>query len=214
MGAAFGATVNDVLLATCAGAVRSYLEHHGGAPDRPLVTVCPVSTRTEHHHRVVGNHLSAMFTPLHSDLDSPAERIKVTAASALSAKEEHEALGGDTLSGWAELVLDPRLTPALNKLYTNSGLTNSLPPAANLVLSNMAGTPFPVYLAGCRMEQAFPMGPVMEGIGLNVTVLSYCDRVAFGLLAADNLVPDIDDLASAIPDAFAELLEAAANAGE
>lgn len=211
---AFGATVNDVLLATCAGALRRYMDSHGGIPDRPLVTVCPVSTRTEDQRGVIGNHLSAMFTSLHTDLEAPDDRLRATAGSATAAKEEHEALGADTLSDWAELMLDPRLTPALNNLYTHSGLSGTHPPAANLVLSNMVGTPFPVYLAGCRMEYAFPMGPVMEGIGLNITVLSYCDHVDFGFLAAGNLIPDVGELAAEIPSAFDELLGAAGYRGD
>lgn len=205
---AFGATVNDVLLATCAGAVRSYLAGRGAIPDQPLVVACPVSTRSEADRGQTGNRLSAMFTPLHTEAASPLTCLEATTRTAASAKEEHEVLGGSLLPAWAELV-DPLAVPALVGLYSRADLAARHRPAVNFVLSNVAGPPFPVYLAGCRMERAFPMGPVIEGAGLNVTVLSYRDFVDFGFMAAASLVPDVAELAQSVPAAFAELLEAA-----
>lgn len=206
---AFGATVNDVVLAICAGALRMYLDGHGSLPDQPLVAACPVSTRSDTNRGETGNHLSAMFTPLHTDLASAEQRLEATTATARSAKREHEAIGPDTLTQWAELG-DPLTLPTIVGLYSRADLAGLHRPTINLILSNIAGPPFPVYMAGCQMESAFPMGPVIEGAGLNITVLSYRDSVFFGLIAATSLIPDIDVMRDALRASFDELVEATA----
>jgi len=204
----FGCTVNDVLLATCALAVRHYLMAHDALPTEPLVTACPVSVRAEDDHGQMNNRLSVLFTPLHTELADPVACLETTRATAAAAKQEHETIGPDTLTRWAELA-DPRTFSLLTDLYSRSGLADRHRPILNFVLSNIPGPSFPVYLAGAEMVRAYPMGPALEGAGLNVTVLSYRDSVDLGFLAATALVPDVDDLAAAVPAAFGTLLDAA-----
>lgn len=220
--AAHGATVNDILLATCALAVRHYLEDRDALPDQPLLAACPVSVRA-HGDRTGGdgsggeaggggtsgeaagnNRLSVMFSPLHTECADPVEVIDNTRATAAATKWEHGVVGSDTLAQWAE-VADPFASSVVSTLVSNRGLAARLRPAISLILSNIPGPPFPVYLGGAEMERAYPMGPVLEGAGLNVTVLSYRDHVDVGFLAATALIPDVWDLADGIPAAFAEL---------
>jgi WS/DGAT/MGAT family acyltransferase len=207
-----GGTVNDVLLATCALAVRGYLERRGALPDEPLVAACPVSVRTDEDRGRANNRLSVLFTPLHTEVADPRVVLERTRASTGAAKDEHARLGAGTLAAWAELA-DPTIASVASELYRRSGLSGLHRPALSLVLSNVPGPPFPVYLAGAEMERAYPMGPVIEGTGLNVTVLSYRDHVDVGFMAATALVPDVWSLADGIPVAFAALHEAAGGAG-
>jgi diacylglycerol O-acyltransferase / wax synthase len=208
---ALGGTVNDVLLATSALAVRRYLDALDALPDGPLVAACPVSVRADDERGQAGNRLSVLFTPLHSEMADPAAVYATTRGTAGAAKREHEVLGSSTLSAWAEVV-DPSTSTLMSELYRRSRLSGVHPPALSLILSNIPGPPFPVYLAGAEMERAFPMGPIVEGAGLNVTVLSYRDHVDFGFMAATDLVPDVWALADAVGPAFADLLAVARDA--
>jgi hypothetical protein len=84
-----------------------------------------------------------------------------------------------------------------------------LPPLANVVISNLRGPEFPLYVAGAKLGHLYPLGPLLEGVGLNITVASYRDEIAFGFLACPDLVDDVAGLAAAVPPALAELLDAA-----
>lgn len=205
---AFGVTVNDVVLATCARALRAYLLAHDCLPEAPLLASCPVSIRTEDESGSFGNRVSVMFSNLHTEIASPDESLRATAGAARAAKTEQRQLGASMLTDWAEIA-DPRSLTFLTDLLTRFKLADRMPPVHNVVVSNVAGPGFPVYLAGAKLEQAYPMGPVLEGAGLNITVLSYCGSVDVGFIAATNLVPDLAALADDVGPAFAELLAAA-----
>ena len=209
---AFAVTINDIVLATCTRALRAYLLDHQCLPDVPLLASCPVSIRTDDESGEFGNRVSVMFTRLHTELEDPAEALRATAEAASAAKVEQRQLGASMLGDWAE-VADPRSLSFATDVLTRFKLADRLPPVHNVVMSNVPGPGFPVYLAGAKLEQAYPMGPVLEGAGLNITVLSYCDSVDVGFIAATNLVPDLDDLAAQVRPGFAELLAAARAVG-
>jgi hypothetical protein len=95
------------------------------------------------------------------------------------------------------------------RFYTRLRLAERLRPVINLIVSNVPGPPWPLYLAGARLVALHPLGPIFDDCGLNVTVISYLDHVDFGFLAARELVPDVDDLAAAVPQALADLMKAA-----
>jgi diacylglycerol O-acyltransferase len=200
-----GATVNDVILAVCAGALRRYLSERGELPDDPLVAACPVDVRTEGQRGRSDNRVSAMFTRLPTDVADPLARLAAAHRAALAAKDEHALFDPDVLQQWTE-VLDPNLSSWLIGLYSRTSTTRRHRPPVNLVVSNVAGPPFPLYLAGAELTRAYPLGQLIEGVGLNITVMSYRDFIDVGFLAAGDLVPDIDRLAAAVPEAFAELL--------
>jgi diacylglycerol O-acyltransferase / wax synthase len=206
---AFGVKVNDVVLALTSAAVRRYLTGHGALPAEPLVGMCPVSVRAEDEWGRPDNRVSAMFVHLRTDVDDPAARLRAIARTTRGAKEDHNAVGARLLQNWAEHAA-PATFALATRLYSRLDIADRHPPIYNLIVSNVPGPDFPLYLDGAELVATYPMGPVMEGAGLNVTVLSYRDNVDFGFLAAAELVPDVWDLADHIEEAMAELLAAAA----
>ena len=204
---AVGCTVNDVVLALMGGALRRYLEAHGGNPPEPLIAVCPVSVRTEDQRGQTNNKVSAMFTSLATDVDDPIERLRTISRVTQGAKEDHNALGANLLQDWAEHAA-PTTFALAARLYSSLNLASGHRPIHNVVISNVPGPPFPLYYAGAKALCTLPMGPVMEGAGLNITVLSYQDSVDVGFMACRELVPDVWDLVDHVQDALAELLTA------
>jgi WS/DGAT/MGAT family acyltransferase len=204
---AFGATVNDVVLAVLSGAFRRYLDERDELPDKPLVAVIPTSVRSS-DEKQLGNRVSAMFTQLSTDLGDPLERLKAVQSTMSGAKQVHEDIGGNTLEEWAELAA-PAMLARGARLYSQLRLADRHPPIHNLVVSNVPGPQFPLFMAGARIVDLYPMGPVFDGAGLNVTALSYQDRVDIGFMACREAVPDLWRLASEVPEALAELVKLA-----
>lgn len=206
---ALGVKVNDVILAICSGTLRHYLKGIDALPEEPLLAVCPVSVRTEDERHSQGNKVSAMFTSLATDVEDPFERIQAIANSTAGAKEDHNAVGARTLTDWAEWAT-PRTFGLAARLYSSMNLANSHRPIHNLVISNVPGPPFPLYMSGAEMVATYPMGPIMDGAGLNITVMSYRENVDIGYLGCTDLVPDIWDIADATSVAFDEIKQAVA----
>jgi len=201
-----GATVNDVLLTVLSGAFRRYLEARDELPDRPLVAVVPTSVRST-ADTDIGNQVSAMFTQLATDVEDPLDRLRAVQTTMSGAKHVHDDIGGDTLGEWAELA-SPALLAGGMRLYGQLRLAERHPPILNVVVSNVPGPQFPLYFAGARLVSLFPMGPVFDGAGLNVTVITYEGRVDVGFMACRETVPDLWGLAAEIPEAMQELLKA------
>lgn len=201
-----GCTVNDAVLALCAGTLRRYLQDLGALPDEPLVAVCPVSVRAEGD--APGNRVSALFTTLATHLDDPIERVAAIRATTKGAKEEHNAVGATMLQDWAEFA-GPNVFNLASRLYSSMNLANAHRPVHNMIVSNVPGPSFPLYFAGAEAVAAYPMGPVMEGCGLNVTVFSYMDSIDIGFMVDKELVPDVWAMADAVAPALAELVVAA-----
>ena len=205
---AFGTTVNDVVLATCAGALRRYLDGRGELPDEPLVAMVPVSVRTEDLKGTMGNQVSSMFTSLATDCDDPVERLRTIAAVTGQAKEQEKVIGAAALTDWTEFAA-PGLMARAARLYSRTKMADRHRPLFNLTISNIPGPPFPLYSAGARLIAYYPMGPIFDGGGLNITVMSYMDRMDFGLVACRDTVPDVWDIAHGLTDALEELKKAA-----
>jgi WS/DGAT/MGAT family acyltransferase len=201
-----GATSNDVVLALCAGLLRRFLEARGELPLAPLVAACPIAVRGR-GGRTGGNQISALFTSLATNLEDPVERLSVIRAVTRAAKEEHSLLGGDMVSSWAELM-SPSVFSTAARLYTKYRISERHRPLYNVSISNVPGPRVPLYFVGSRLLAAYPLGPVVEGVGLNITVMSYADQVDFGFLAAANLLPEVHLLADHLPAVVRELREA------
>ncbi len=210
----FGVTVNDVVLAMCAGTLRRYLDALRLLPDEPLVAVCPISVRGGDDTTAAdaaaasANRVSAMFTSLATDLEDPRDRLMAIAEVTRGAKEEHNAVGADMLQNWAEFA-GPNLFNLASRLYSSRGWAGSHRPIHNVIISNVPGPSFPLYYGGAELVAAYPMGPAMEGAGLNITVMSYRDSVDIGLMVDKDLVPDVWDMADAVQPALDELTQAA-----
>jgi WS/DGAT/MGAT family acyltransferase len=201
---AVGGTFNDAITAITGGALRNYLAKRDELPDSSLIAVIPVSTRGDETD-VAANRTSAMFTSLGTDVADPVERLKVVHKANKVAKGDQAAMGPDLVARVSEAA-PPNTTAALARLYSMLRFANLHPVVHNLVLSNVAGPPFQIYLAGAKVDGIFPLGPVMEGPGLNITVVSYRDRVGFGLIACSDRLPDIDVLAAEFPASVEEML--------
>jgi diacylglycerol O-acyltransferase len=202
-----GCTVNDVVLGLMGGTLRRYLEAHDALPDAALLAVCPVSVRSDEEVGQSNNKVSAMFTSLATDVDDPIERLRVIHEVTRGAKQDHDLLGASLLQDWAEHAAPTTFVLAA-RLYSGMHLGDRHRPIHNVVISNVPGPPFPLYFAGARLESTLPMGPVMEGAGLNITVLSYMGHVDVGFVADRELVPDVWSLADHTQAAMTELLDA------
>ena len=205
---AVGVTVNDVVLALFAGAMRDYLSARDDLPVDPLVAAVPVSVRPSEQARPGSNKVSAMFVGLPTQVKDPMERLRLIADSTSGAKEEHRALGADVLLDWAEHA-SPNLFSAAARAYGRLRIAGRHRPIYNLPISNVPGPDFPLYLAGAELVAAFPLGPIIDGAGLNATVMSYRGVLNWGLMACAETVPDLEQMAAGISVALDDLMVAA-----
>ena len=205
--AAAGCTVNDVVMALCSGALRIYLDKRGEVLDSSLVAMVPVSVRTEDERDALGNKVSMMLCTLASDIDDPTERLKTIQGCMSEAKEQQKAIGADTLQEWAEFAA-PAVAGRAARLYSRFKLADMMRPLFNVTISNVPGPPFPLYSAGAKLISNYPVGPIIDGTGLNMTVMSYLDQLDFGLLACPDVLDDVWALADALHTALDELVEA------
>ena len=167
----------------------------------------PVGVRPDAERGQTGNRLSVMFVPLHTEIEDPAACLQATVSDMAAAKHEHALLGEATIQRLAELA-DPLTMPFGTQLYSRTGLADRHRPVINAIFSNVVGPPFPIYLGGARAERLYPMGPVVEGAGVNLTVMSYDGHVDIGLLAAAVLVPDPWVVTRRLPRALDDLADA------
>jgi diacylglycerol O-acyltransferase / wax synthase len=203
-----GVKVNDVVLALCAGAFRRYLIDRRELPGSPLIAQVPVSMRADGDNEV-GTKVGAMFASLATDVDDPMERLMTIAEGTRNAKEMQQALAAEKIMGISETA-PPGLIDLAARMYTLAGLDRGLPPLMNTIISNVPGPSMPIWCAGSRVEAFYPMGPLLYGTGVNVTVFSYRDSVDFGFLVCPELVPQPWRLVDGVHEAMAELVAACA----
>jgi WS/DGAT/MGAT family acyltransferase len=201
---AFGTTVNDVVLAASGTALRNYLLARGGLPGRDLVAAVPVSAHRPDDDGAVVNKVSNMMVPLPLHPDDAGERLVAVHANTTSSKALQSAFGPDSLQELTGFTLPPVMTAAA-RLYSGLGLARFHPPVLNLVISNVPGPPLDLYCAGARVTGIFPMGPVMEGSGVNITVLSEARHLNVGIMACPDLLDDVDELGRGFVAAVDEL---------
>ena len=204
---AAGVKLNDVVLALCAAALRRYLEARGELPAQPLIAQVPVSTHTDESRNEVGTRVSAMFASLCTDIEDPAERLRAIHDATRSAKQMQQALSADRIMGFSDTT-PPGLIAAAARAYTAAGLEGGTPPVFNLVISNVPGPPLDLYAIGARVEGLYPMGPLLYGSGINITVLSTRTHLDVGAMLCQDLLPDPWFVADGIPLALEELTAA------
>ena len=211
VGRVFEATVNDVILAVVSGGLRRLLEARGEVAEPSMVAMVPVSTRPEGRGEVLGNQVSGMLVSLASDVDNAVLRLDAISESARVAKEQEKLHRGRFLGDLAQIAL-PALATRLARAMAGTRLFDKVRPPFNVTVSSVRGPDFSLFCAGSRVADMYPVGPIAEGIGVNVTVFSYLDRVQFGLLACRRLLPELGEVASYLDDALGELVGCALDA--
>lgn len=205
---ALGVTVNDVVLAAVASGLRGFLAEHDTVPEVPLIASVPVSVHGDPaaaDGAEPTNQVSNMFVHLPVHLDDPMDRLRAVQSSASDSKEIQGALGPEMLGDMVDLMPPAFLSFGMSA-YSRAGLADRTPAAHTLIVSNVPGPDFPLYIAGAEVTGLYPFGPLMEGSGLNVTVLSHDGRLDVGLIACPDLVPGLDALQAGIVAGFDELV--------
>lgn len=185
---AAAASLNDVFLAVCSGGVRRYLSRTGDLPRKSLVASVPMATQTD-PGRLSGNHVDNLFVPLHTEVGDPAARVRAIHASTSAARRVRTALGTGLFEQRAELM-PPLLYTAGARSWAATGLADHLRPPLNLVASCVRGPRTPLELEGGIITALYSSGPILEGIGLNITAWSYLDTMYVSLLGCPSSLPD------------------------
>ncbi len=199
-----GCTVNDVVVSICAGAVRRWLIEHDELPAEPLVTQIPVSVRSEEQMGTYGNRILIMAAPLFTNIADPVERLQRTHEALAEMKQRHKALPAELLQDANEFI-PPAVFSRAARLTFSITSSERGRPSWNLVISNVPGPQFPLYLAGARLEANYPVSVVTDGMGLNITAMSYCGHMDFGIVADREQMPDLWSLLDWLREALDEL---------
>jgi WS/DGAT/MGAT family acyltransferase len=205
---AFGCTVNDVVMAMCAGALRDWLSDRGELPDQPLVAFVPMSVRTPEQVGTYGNRVSVMLSELPTDEADTVGRLRRVSDAMQAAKARQRALPPSLLEDANDLIPPAIFGPtarATMRLLANP----TFEPTANVAISNVPGSPRPLYCAGARQRAQYPISGVLDGMGLNITVFSYRDRLEIGIVVDREQLDDPWPLLQAIDHGLAQLLDQA-----
>ncbi len=197
VGKACGATVNDIALAMCAGALREYLMVHNALPEQPLISMVPVSVRAADGPEG-GNQVAVILANLGTQTADPAKRLETIVASTRRAKERMSQMGRVEQMAYSAAALSPMFATSLLGF-------DRIRPAFNVVISNVPGPTKPLYWNGARMDESYPVSIPIDGQALNITLTSYCDQVAFGYTACRRSVPSMQRLLDFTEHALAEL---------
>jgi diacylglycerol O-acyltransferase / wax synthase len=203
----FGVSVNDVVMAMCAGALRRWLLDHDALPDQPLVAMIPVSVRDPAGQGALGNRVSAMLAPLPTSVTDPGLRLDIVHSATKVAKAQQAAIPQGLVDQISDFAV-PALTARAARVVFATGVLHRLPPF-NVTISNVPGPNVPVYMCGARLLAHYPVSVVTDGQGLNITLVGYLGQLHFGLVSSRELVPDLDTLAGYLTDELALLAEAA-----
>jgi WS/DGAT/MGAT family acyltransferase len=197
-----GGTVNDVVLAVVAGALARWLRGRGVRTEGlELRASVPVSVRAEQEHKQFGNRITLMVAPLPVYCDDPVERLHIVRAAMHGLKESKQALGAQLIIG-LERFAPPTLLAQASRLHFS-------PRFANLIVTNVPGPQFPLYLMGRELLEMAPVGFIVEGFAMIVALVSYNGSLSFGLLGDYDALPDLEVIAAHIKEALAELVAAA-----
>ena len=202
---AAGGKLNDVVLAVSSGVVRRYLLEQGGLPSKSLTAAVPISLREE-GNTDANNQVFGMICSIATNIADPKERIETIIAQSTKSKEMSHPLRAlmPQVSNISMLGA-PILVQILALLYSRSSLSDVLPPAANITVSNVPGPRQTLYAAGAELLHIFPVSISTHGLALNITVQSYRDQLDFGFIAGANIIPHVQVLCDMLPGEFAAL---------
>ncbi len=215
---AAGVKVNDVVLAVVGGALRRYLQERGELPDVALSASVPISvdaggTGGTDSGSLLGNTVSNFGASLATNIQDPVERLHRIAASTRAAKELHSALGDDLILRLAD-ILPPGLSGAFTRALSSRPVAALSSAPYSVIVSNLPGPGIPLYSGGARLVGSYVFGPLIQGFGLNITVLSYVDELDIGVNVCPSLVPDPWTIAGLMSGELEELRSAVEERGE
>jgi WS/DGAT/MGAT family acyltransferase len=199
-----GGTVNDVVLAICAGAMRRYLLDKEELPNESLVTMCPVNVRDPGVKASGGNQVVSMTVPLHTDIANPAKRLASICQSTRNAKERTHAVGAKSMVEAANFI-PSQLSVLGARVAAEQGLANFVAPTSNTVITNVPGSPVPFYSNGALFVRGWGLGPLVDGNGLFHSVGSYCDELYVGITCCRAMMPDPEFYAECLRESLDEL---------
>jgi WS/DGAT/MGAT family acyltransferase len=197
-------TLNDIVLATAAGALRELLLRYDGRAEAPLIAGVPVAFDTS-PERLSGNHFSYITPSIPVHIDDPLERVRVTAVATAIAKENHHLLGPTTIASWLN-YLPPQFVPPVFR-FQSRRMESSL--FMNLTISNVPGPREPGLISGAAVGEIYSVGPLVVGSGMNITVWSYVDQLSISVLTDDRTLDDPHEATDAMMRSFAEIRSAA-----
>ncbi len=205
LGKAAGATVNDVTLAVCSGALRRYLQAQNALPDKPLIAMVPVSVRSADHEEG-GNHVAMLLANLATNVEDPLARLKLIKESTTAAKERLGKMSRLEQVAHAAAMATP-MGPSILTGYAKKR------PIFNLVISNVPGPKKPLYMNGLPLDEIYPVSIPMDYMALNITIGGYCDQLGFGYTACRRSVPGLQRFLDHTDESLREL-EAALGLGQ
>ncbi len=186
-----GVTINDVVLAVCAGALREYLISHESLPKKPLIAMVPASLRTDDSD--ISNRITMILANLATHIEDPIERLQIIRRSVQNSKQRFSRMTANEILNYSALVYGPA---GLNIV---SGMLPKRQ-AFNLVISNVPGPREPLYWNGAKLDALYPASIVMDGQALNITMTSYLDKLEVGLTACRNALPKMQNLLTHLED--------------
>jgi diacylglycerol O-acyltransferase / wax synthase len=203
-----GATVNDVVLATCGGALRKYLAHHKELPKESLVAVAPINRRGKEagsgKASTPGNQVSAMSVPIRTDIADPLERLAAVRDYTVEAKEAKTGISARVMTDLSQHIPGATMA-AVARILTNERFAVR---STNLFISNVPGAQVPLYMAGAKLVVQYGMAPLANNMGLFIATPSYNGRISFSIISDREIMPDIAFFRQCIDDSFAEMLGA------
>jgi diacylglycerol O-acyltransferase len=201
---AAGVTVNDVVLAMCAGALRHYLIEQNALPDAPLIAMVPVSLRTEAEADSGGNMTGILLCNLATDTDDPAKRLEAIHSSMRDNKKVFSQLPKMQALALSAMLISPMALTLL------PGFVSAVRPAFNIVISNVPGGREPLYWKGARLDGNYPLSIALDGQALNITLVNNAGNLDFGLVGCRRSVPHLQRLLGHLEDSLKELERAVA----
>ena len=196
-----GATINDVVLAICAGALRRYLLAHNDLPEQPLVAAVPIAVRSREHWQTLGNQVSVMLIPLATTESEPLQRFRQIHSRVQDAKRYSRHLQLQLLTEMLPAALSYLLGGLSRRLYQSQ----QLGPFFNLFITHVPGPREPLYLRGAPLVRYLGMAPIYHGLGLILVITSYLDNLTISLTSSPDIMPDPEVFTAALEESFAEL---------
>jgi diacylglycerol O-acyltransferase len=189
LGKQANATVNDIVLALCSGALRKYMMEKEALPKKSLIASVPVSVRQVNRS---GNQITYVIANLATNEPDTMTRLAMIGKSTQDAKSELAGVSAGAATNFA--VLAQGLVAVMNQL----NISSMMPPAANVTISNIPGPRNPLYFGQAKLTATYPLSVLIDGQSLNITVVSYCDSISFGLMACRDTIPDVNIIADYI----------------